>query len=1138
MKISAPNSRRNEPEILSRFRKGFALVVVLSLMVLLTLLAVGLLSLSSVGLRNSARQTTERMARDNARLAMALALAELQRLAGPDERITAGSGLLDRSPETERADGVARPHLTGVWKSWKQEPLAKPLDYEAHKRSDFLGWLVSAPDRHLTATRDFALTSQDPSAVKLIGTGTSPEPSDHVRAGTVAVRSGKQTGNLAWAVFDQGQKAMVALPDVPAAGIADELAAMAAPALPGLAGAVSREWDALANAGTKRPLLITRDEFRLTGLSKETRSFHDLTAASLGLPVDVTSGRFSTDLSLLFDSPSLPAEYSRRFLYSDDTTPLAPPPGRFRGAYPMPSPDPSWKLLQSHARGYATVSNPARQPVGRTIADTRPAPGTATATLLTDAAFNRQQLVPVIARAQFVFSIGFGASPDQARGDKAPGQTSAENWICWLVTDPVVTLWNPYNVSLTITEGMIELYRVPMAYQLFRNGQSFAPATLFANSYLPAEFATRATRYYRLNIKPRTGQNTITFKPGEHLVFTAHNHVKHYQEAYYKIGVDLRPGWNEPAGERSNPYVGGISSLNTFVNYSGNNSATINGQSARYLPVKPGDKITLKVTTAGPEIDKFTETDNKEITAMLRYRINTGSVSPGSLPPLVGAIELDYGQREAELLPSYDQRDLPTLVVPSGIPGNQQGDAYVGSLPPPAVRYKEPFFVASLHLKTARDSRFPTRGWIHNAPWNLYSSAGLDQTENPEYHQYELGWEPMTDWKSSPTIEIDTLNRGFGGSGIFAQSGQTNAVFASVPLAPPLSLGQLSQAPINAGGQQPLQTKVIANSFAHPLLAPSAVRATAGGGRTFLDHSWLANQALFDRCFFSGAATPNRLLTGKTESPSDMLTDFFSGKRQLANPRMRPLPDASAAADPAALAKAADNYRKLPANLGIAGAFNVNSTSVAAWEAMLGSLRETSPTAIQTATGTVATGGGGTGDGTMATRHIPPTGPALENAIDPTLAEQLAYTGFRRLSDHQIGDLAKALVTEIKKRGPFQSQAEFVNRRLESGKLALSGALQAAIDASGINRDADDLAGGQPVAADAKAADPHKAARSGSTADGATAVLTQADILTPLAPFVTARSDTFLIRAYGEAGSGDGKVGVWCEATVQRTPDY
>ena len=58
--------------------------------------------------------------------------------------------------------------------------------------------------------------------------------------------------------------------------------------------------------------------------------------------------------------------------------------------------------------------------------------------------------------------------------------------------------------------------------------------------------------------------------------------------------------------------------------------------------------------------------------------------------------------------------------------------------------------------------------------------------------------------------------------------------------------------------------------------------------------------------------------------------------------------------------------------------------------------------------------------------------------------------------------------------------------------------------------------------------------------------LTQADVLSPLAPVLTARSDTFVIRTYGEAptvkfagnGPNPESAKAWCEVTVQRIPDY
>ena len=58
--------------------------------------------------------------------------------------------------------------------------------------------------------------------------------------------------------------------------------------------------------------------------------------------------------------------------------------------------------------------------------------------------------------------------------------------------------------------------------------------------------------------------------------------------------------------------------------------------------------------------------------------------------------------------------------------------------------------------------------------------------------------------------------------------------------------------------------------------------------------------------------------------------------------------------------------------------------------------------------------------------------------------------------------------------------------------------------------------------------------------------LTQADVLSPLAPILTARSDTFVVRTYGEsptiesAGNTSSQEPIkrWCEVTVQRLPDY
>ncbi len=255
------------------------------------------------------------------------------------------------------------------------------------------------------------------------------------------------------------------------------------------------------------------------------------------------------------------------------------------------------------------------------------------------------------------------------------------------------------------------------------------------------------------------------------------------------------------------------------------------------------------------------------------------------------------------------------------------------------------------------------------------------------------------------------------------------------------------------------------------------------------------------------------------------------------------------------------------------GGFNVNSTSRAAWRAVLGGLKgQTLPDATNPANPSM----------TALTKFARAFGPPDTSGSDP-------WTQYRELTEAQIDELARLVVEEVRNRGPFMSLGDFINRRLinstgPAGQPAdtygLKGALQAAIDRSSINNTAITAAGGTfaaPAANTSPPTDPNVLFANNSTSGGwwretnaypripsnkrfpsiramsrtstetnvtaglgAPGIVTQMDVLNSVGPNLTARSDTFVVRAYGEAQDDAGNVigKAWVEVVVQRSTEY
>ena len=145
-------------EIKKDQKKGFALVLALSLMSLVFLLVVSLVSLVGTDLNLAELRKQKVLAQANARMGMMVALGEIQKHLGPDMRVTATADILDERVESAKtyinqnydaglsvSSGIdlnedsqynklsfGQRHWTGVWKNRAKsrggiQPGAKPF---------------------------------------------------------------------------------------------------------------------------------------------------------------------------------------------------------------------------------------------------------------------------------------------------------------------------------------------------------------------------------------------------------------------------------------------------------------------------------------------------------------------------------------------------------------------------------------------------------------------------------------------------------------------------------------------------------------------------------------------------------------------------------------------------------------------------------------------------------------------------------------------------------------------------------------------------------------------------------------------------------------------------------------------------
>ncbi len=456
---------------------------------------------------------------------------------------------------------------------------------------------------------------------------------------------------------------------------------------------------------------------------------------------------------------------------------------------------------------------------------------------------------------------------------------------------------------------------------------------------------------------------------------------------------------------------------------------------------------------------------------------------------------------------------------------------------------KTPFALLSFTAKSTHDLLHRTKGWLFGNP--ATANATTDDNLAPYAVQpYEMTFREITGSNSFPMVDVDTNTgtRGYFGPGQTSELGLTAATMYNLPCEPMVSVGQFQAANLLSSDILTHFNYPVGNSFAHPLIAPEQVKQGSGASLAF-DHSFALNWKLWDGYYFSSLSKNATVKAG----------EFANGSVPL-NSRLiyHAPPDMPAADATARMTTGTDSAiraRRVATHQMVQGAFNVNSTSVEAWRAVLGGLRERAvPTrdgGERKATTDTTPYARFVNAMTIADEALAVGGGAGNGGVE--VARAARWTGIRHLTDEQLSVLARHIVMQIQKRGledkaPVLTLGEFVNRRPgpSGGLHSLKGLLQTAIEEANKEAKLYSLEDGDDIALDPKkdkVANP-AALNGGNTAEGSPAVLLQGDILQEIGGFLTTHSDTLRIRAYGRAGEGANRSQAWCEAIVQRVPEY
>jgi hypothetical protein len=1143
-------------------RRGFALVVTLSLMILLTVVAVGLLTLSSISLRATSQGAAQAAARTNARLGLMLAIGEIQKALGPDQRISANASSFNPSAQ--------HPNLVGAWNSLGWNGPAGDAPSPSQKAENFRTWLVSTRSIRAGENFDFPNPAGHADSVWLSNpatTGTLSSGTTKQRAERVPLTVGSGRGGLAWMVSDNSTKAPLNIPTNNSVQLAENIANRTSASAP--------RPDVLDQAfsNIKAPGNLISMQTAVLAIGKENSQQIDaraqsLTSSSNGLLTNPISGGLKTDLTpLLEGSANLSSALGAATPYFAASD----------GA-------PTWNFLRSHYQLYRRVTSPQTGfPRFRLSgADLSPPPSGIQASPA------REVLLPVIAKLQIIFSLvshhvhiservrAFNELP-VVPPPQEPIRGVERHAVPHLVYDPVITLYNPYDVELDLTQLRIRVSDPPVGFQFQKHDLQARSNPWYRDEFSTGDFHglarfqidnernANARKTFTLFLRNKNAAGTpggnVILLPGEVKVFSP------WVEKDWTWGLETSGGytpraffdWNvsqklgnedkRTSNTRGVETIPGLDFRAGFqtdhLSYQNNRPASSrypweNNQNlgAGWLSMKLSDDVTVNAKPQRCVVDPSLPDFRVDILA---------GVDPDPARDILRTYEFRLGDVATEMSTTSSPSKTISRRFRNGDILQTPADKTPGG--------KSPFAIFTMSAKTTKDTRDDSKAWLYN---NMVTEGGSHDSRRigNAAQSYDIRLQEVQDFTVFPGVEYDdATQRGFFGAIANANRGVSIVPMYRVPLTPAASLGDWIASNLITTSHFPRVNYALGNSFSHPLVPSDRIHAVSpmASNSKMLDHSYLMNAAMWDRYYFSSASNYTAPAFSPTRGKAAVLSDFFSGKRPMLNSRL--MPYLGGDSSPQTLASKFGSYtdvnfsRKFAGNALIQGAFNVNSDSVDAWRAVLSSLRDANVVGYGNLVHQLA-------EKTAFVRvGMPVAGPSDDanpgNSVNAL--GQIRWAGFRSLTDEQIKNLATAIVGQIRARAaedkaPSLCLGDFINRRIGSSSSlhALKGILQTAIDESGINdprwiqNDSNQI-NASALAQNRVVGLGNIPALDGATVEGAAPMLTQGDLLTGLAPIITARGDTFTIRSYGEARDAGGTTvtaRAWCEAVVQRVPEY